>query len=351
MPRILWLYILLVVAALGYTGYWFHLAGRSGETVDALARAGRADGLAISYTVAGTGGYPYRLETELAAPSVGRPDAAAPWSVAADGVVVVAQPWDFRHYIAIAEGATRLSYAPGRDAPDIALAADRARASLILDRRYAPLRLSMEFDSLATADGAAVPMRADKVLIHARRAEPDGGAGGAGAAPMPGNGALDTALRIEHLRLPPEIGGVLGPDIAAAAADATLSGPLPARLAPAEMAAWRDAGGTATVRALAVDWGPLRLDGAGTLTLDAELRPAGTLKTRVAGFDALIDALTAAGRLNDNAAGAVRLALKLVEERPADGGAPVVRLPLVLKDGWASLGPLRLFPVAPLFSS
>jgi hypothetical protein len=187
-------------------------------------------------------------------------------------------------------------------------------------------------------DGAEA-LQVGRLQAHARR--PESGA----------NAGLDAALLIDRLLLPDGAGGPLGREVDVVQADATLTGPVPARLDSASLAAWRDAGGTVEAHALAIRWGPLEIDAEGTLALDSAMRPLAALTARIRGFAALIDILETERAMGENAAEAVRVALALIAETPPGETRPVLEVPVTIQDGWLSVGPVPVVEVGPVFPS
>jgi hypothetical protein len=174
------------------------------------------------------------------------------------------------------------------------------------------------------------------------------------AAAGRGEPALIVAVGMNGVALPPlQAGRVwpLGSAIRSATVEAALSGPVPA--APASAAqyliarapGWRDGGGALDVARFGVTWGPLDLSGDATLSLDAQLQPAGSGTMHAAGQSETLDMLVANRAINRNTEIAVRALLGLLARTPADGGPPEVDLPVTLKDRTLSAGG---FPVAKL---
>ena len=77
----------------------------------------------------------------------------------------------------------------------------------------------------------------------------------------------------------------------------TLMGALPAGPPREAAAAWRAAGGTVELDHFDLRWGAIGLTGSGTLALDADLQPEGSLSGAISGYDQLLNALVASGRM------------------------------------------------------
>jgi hypothetical protein len=337
--RILGLYALLALAAAGYTAYWFHLAGRAQALVDAELDAWRGDGIAVSYTERRTYGYPYRLSTEVAGLALERPAANLPWQWRGERLTVYVQPWNLRHYVAVFEGASRLILDPLGRPLSLDAVADSARASVVLDDRYQADRGSADLHGLVVRGQNGDAVQVGRLQAHARRPGPGAVAG------------VEAALFIDRLLLPEGAGGLLGREVALVSADATFTGPVPARLDRVSVTAWRDAGGTVEAHALSIRWGPVEIDAEGTLALDSAMRPLAALTARVRGFGALIDILEAERAMGEDAADAVRVAMALIAVMPPGETQPVLEIPVTIQDGWLSAGPVPVVEVGPVFPS
>ena len=121
-----------------------------------------------------------------------------------------------------------------------------------------------------------------------------------------------------------------------------LEGPLDARAtAAATAAAWRDGGGRLVVQRFSAQWGDLAASGSTTLTLDGALQPAATATVRLAGYDAALDALAAAGTIGPGTATVARAVLGLMAQ-PGGREARSVELPVTWRAGVVSAGQIPL---------
>src|SRR5690606_17747252 len=138
--------------------------------------------------------------------------------------------------------------------------------------------------------------------------------------------------------------GLFGATIDRLVVTGTLT-PLPADLTADALTAWRAAGGAVVLHQGALLWGPLAAELTGRLTLDAALRPQGSLSARIHGYDAAIDILVRSGRIPAGNAAPLKLLARLLAARSGDGATEV---PVRLEDGWLSVGPIRIAPLPAL---
>ncbi|MSP47823.1 MAG: DUF2125 domain-containing protein [Alphaproteobacteria bacterium] len=114
-----------------------------------------------------------------------------------------------------------------------------------------------------------------------------------------------------------------------------------------DLAGWRDAGGTAEVTRLVLAWGPLKLDGNATLSLDRQMRPLGAGTAKVQGLNPVLDRLVAKGQVKAQDASIAKLVLGLMAQPTAAGGSEVT-VPVTAQDGKLFLGPVPVATLRPL---
>ena len=127
----------LIALVGGYTFYWFTLAEATEEGIEDWRQTARAEGVILRYRGISVGGYPFRLEVEMEAPSLSLAGPDGTTTLSADSVQAVAQPWQPGHVLARSNGPLRIEWnlpAPaGGDAPGQSVAsatAHEAEASL-----------------------------------------------------------------------------------------------------------------------------------------------------------------------------------------------------------------------------
>src|SRR5262249_21307856 len=153
-------------------------------------------------------------------------------------------------------------------------------------------------------------------------------------------------IAAEDIRLPAQAVAPLGHDIAELKAEGEVKGTLPAGTAAAALAAWRDAGGTVEMRRLVGRWGPLSIDGDGTVALDKSMEPEAAFALKMGGLSETLDTLVAAGAVDGKRLGFARTILGALDKNAAAGGAPATKVPVTIQDGFLFLGPIKLLSLA-----
>lgn len=322
---------LVVCLLIAHTVGWFWAERALQRGVADWIEGQRAQGMTLATGTARSGGWPFAVEVELpdivAGPG-GLPAGAVLRTTRAGIGVSLLRPGVLR---VVLPQPVRLAL-PGR--PEIGASATEWHIDVPLQQADRAAMDATGWRAEWTQAGEA-PRSLAADLVHVL-AVPD---------------ALDTHMTFsaQAIDLPPPSAGrewPLGRRLASISGDATLHEPLPDTGNPAALAGWRDLGGRLTVSRGAFGYGPLGVLGSGSLTLDAALQPAAAAELHVLGAAATLDALAQAHVLTADAAMAAKAVLGLLTRTPEAGGAPVVDLPLRLRDRVLSLAgyPLARLP-------
>lgn len=327
-------FVLLVFV--GYGAIWavagFQLRGGVLDWIEAR----EAEGYRVAYSGLGLGGFPFAARVTLAAPVVTAPDGRAlGWSWAGDRAAVEASPLR-------PNGLT------------IKLAGEEA-LSVNVAGKLKTYRGHAEEFTLFTGGEAATGRLTVRGLAMA--AEEPGDAIGLDQLTATGSftkrmppAEPDTGYVLNlsgaGLRLPRALNLPLGNTISHIAADATVIGSAaPSASLHDTLARWRDGGGSVHFSALRFDYGPLSLDGEGTLALDDEAQPVGAFSVRVQGFQQTVTDLAARGIIDDQAASKARIALAFLAGAARQGVPATVKVPLAVRDRLLSVGSVPLLKV------
>ena len=335
--RSLAVFILLVILlAAGWTGAWYVLAGRVSANFLAWEQQQRADGWIITQGAPRRSGWPMAAGVTLPRITISGGAQYLPGGIVWQaGALTVAL--DIRHLGDLYWGVTgRQSLGLGK-APAIPFQATTFAGQVTLSPADRPPLVQLHaaglIAAIMAADGTRQPLSV-ATLDAAEAAD--------GAADAAGN-AMVLAATMTGVGLPPHFLPALGRNLRRLSFDMALSGPVPAEgpaPQPAALAtAWRNAGGSLTLRALHLADGPLTVDGQGRFQLDAFLRPEGTAALHLSGLDAMMDRLAGDGTLTRPEARAIRAMLGLMMRPP---GADALDAPVSLHDGLVSLGAIPL---------
>ena len=316
------LFLLLLVALGGYTAFWFYAASRVEAAFAEQAQALQAQKLDLTWKAIAVSGYPLAFRVRLDQPALHGPIG----EVRLPQLTAAAKPWDLRNWGLSAPGGLSGSATGG------------ARMSALSAHGNVAAEESGETKIWLTLEKPAVELG---VQLAAKDAElwlilP----------PHPprdhGDRALGLGLDVRELTLPVIPAPFKNP-LDEVSLGITAMGQIPAGAPRLAAAAWRDSGGTLELDHLGMRWGTLAVTGSGTVALDRDLQPEGAFSGGVEGYDQLMSALVAAGRMRPSDASLARLALTIMA-RTGPNGRPQIPVSFTIQDGQMMLGPARLGP-------
>jgi hypothetical protein len=293
--------------------------------------AQRDAGYRIAHDPLQTGGFPFVVQITTDALSVAPADEG--WSWRTSGLGVEIQPWKLRRIRIEAFGAQK--FALRRDGAltraTLAAVESVAIATIAESGQIANIALRIRKPRLT---GDIGEIQAGEIWLETTI-----------AIPPPAthrDPSLTLSLAASDGVLPANFDGALGRKFKTLRADIKVLGAIAGGPLRNTIESWREDGGTIEVEWLHFIWGPLDLRAKGTLALDAELRPLGALHADIRGYDAALEALRAASIMSDTTASLAKVGLALLARTPAEGGAPVLSLPVTAQDGALYLGPIRI---------
>lgn len=312
----------VVLAAFLYGVFWFDTADRLKTGIQAWIAAQRAAGNFVVLNNLQITGFPLSFTFTADDAVIGR-TAGRTFSWRAQSVKAVARPW--------APQTLRVT------APDNGVTYSARGNSRNVELNAAALNLTARLDGqgmLERVDG-----RLERPVLHvlgirdeiAASALKIRGAGRLGGAVTLEFDAVDITSGLDILQ---RLGGTV--DRIKAAADVTGDWSLgdPA----ARLDAWRRNGGTVEIRDTRLEWGTLKADLAGTVSLDDELRPLGALTATFLGLGDFIDRLQRAEIIRARDAAAAKVTVNLISERTNSGRR---RIPITAQFGKLTIGPIQ----------
>lgn len=322
--------ILALAAMAGGWALWWHFAAKQFATsIDLWIAARQAEGYKIEALRDPIAGFPFRLRTRIAAPAALAGDGS--WSWAGPGLAIDAPAWSPLSIAFTMPGAHRVSAKDHRY--DIQASKADGVLSLATDGRLDRLTLTASGINAQEQGKPAATIDSLRAVFGEPARDP--------TAPI--SASLSFDLAVETIALPPDPRLALGPRIDHVAAAGRLEGPPPRGLDAASLGAWRDAGGAVDLDLAALAWGPLKLSGSGSFSLDDQLRPLAAASTEVQGTAETLQALADAGLMKPNDATLAALGLALLAD--AQGR---VKLPLTAQDGQLSSGLIKLATLPPV---
>lgn len=332
--------ILLVAAgisAAGLGGLWYWAASEVSTAIARWSQEQRARGYAVAYDGPEMGGYPLAVTARLETPAIASPHG---WRWSGESILGRAKVWAPLTLDLEFPRRQDLSLETHRGLARVSLEMNRGRGAVAFTGGGEVQAAEMELIGVSATRGPG--WRVTAARVHAAITGIEAGPAAAAGPDFLVNGEAG------DVTLPEAIKSLFGPTVSRLAFQAAVFGRVPAGPPAEGLAAWREGGGKIAVEAFAMRYGPVEILAQGELRLDAGLRPEGVLDARIGGLPGAMDKLSAEGLIDENAAFALKLSA-LAMSREEDGtGRPVVDLPITLRDGLLYLGPVALFPLAPV---
>jgi len=330
----------IAIAVAGYSGYWFLAAGEIGDRIDDWAEKQRAQGLEIEHDGTFVSGFPFRFEVTLKEPRVH--DTRNGWRWATGMLRAEASSWDFSEVTVFPDRHNSVQVLlEGGEWHDIDARIDDGRLVVKVDEERRIREIA--FDLRGTEVDGVWPQQTARVgslQANGLAIDDDGS----------GEEVLKTSIAVRDAVLPSDLAEGLGETLDFLDIDASVVGSIPSERGTNEaITAWRDGGGTLELNDFRVRWGPLGVESAGTIALDAAMRPIAALTADIIGYGDVIDALIMSNMIPLGDAFIAKVAFNMLAEKPEDGGPPVLRgVPVTAQDGTLSVATIKVAELPPL---
>lgn len=259
----------VLAAVLLYTGLWYTAGMKVQKDIVATMDGWRNDGMKVDHGRVKLEGFPYRLMITIDAPRVGTRSHG--FGFKAKTLTLVSHLWTPGHWMAEAWGVEANAAADAWEMKD-----GYVRASYRTHEDGRPIIVVDSYNTedftLEKAPGLKAPTSLDGWQLFLRPGKPQD--------------AKDTGLYESHFldfKVTAEKNG------AQFEAEGGISGPVIADWTEKQLATWRDAGGLLEFDALSLSIPNARLKGNGSVSLDENFMPLGSISLDVAGGKATAD--------------------------------------------------------------
>ncbi|WP_419903680.1 DUF2125 domain-containing protein [Kiloniella sp.] len=326
--------LILGISSLGIliafsVAYWFWAAHQMETGLTKWVEKQRSRGFEITHGQLSLGGFPFIVRATLDTPKVISPDG---WWWQTQNLIAEATPWSpLSMQIDLSQD--HLIDGLPHSQPSINVVSTFAKSTAQISLEGELLNARLQADgliitrekhhplSIATLDTTLGPLRPSTA-----------------ENPLQEFNILVKAQDINHpeLRKTP-----LGGPISQLNIDGTLYGKIPKDKIRKALHIWRDTGGFLALHDASLRWGPMLIDARGKLALDNRLRPAGKLESRIEGADEVVKQLEKNGLINKGQSFGIKLSLAALGKTNSRGRHEI-EAPLIMKDGWLSVGPISL---------
>ncbi len=315
--------------------FWFWAAHQMETGLSKWVEKQHSRGFEITHGELSLSGFPFIVKATLETPKVVSPDG---WWWQTQRLVAEATPWS---PLSMQIDLSRDHLIDGlpHDEPAISIVSTLATSTAQLSLEGELLNARLQADGLVITRESHHPLSIatlDTTLGPLRPATAEN--------PLQEFNILVKAQDINH----PELEKTpLGGPISQLNLDGTLYGKIPKDKFQKALHIWRDTGGFLALHDASMRWGPMLMDTRGKLTLDNRLRPSGKLDSRIEGADEVVKQLEKNGLINKGQSFGIKLSLAALGKTNSRGRHEI-EAPLVMKDGWLSVGPITLFKLPPL---
>jgi hypothetical protein len=330
-----WLFALFLAAVSAATASWFVGADLVRDRINMVASEAAAGGGSFSTSDIKITGFPFTFEAEVSKVRITGRTPRGVWEWQADRLKARLAPWRTGGVSFDLAGNHKLRFRLGRQPLDLDITAAAAPGSFTAARDGAPRIFKVTPEKLVIREAVTGQRidaeKASVQLFRFVRAKT--------AASETSSGII---LNLTDVTLPKGAEKVLGRKLQNFQLEAQVLGDTPLPLERPRLARWRRDGGVLEIKNIDVAWGPAKLSGNGTLSLDDGLQPEASLAARITGHDKTVDALVEAGMVRENVARGVKLVLDMMARRSEPGAEAVIQLPLSIQSRVIYVGPARL---------
>jgi len=330
-----WLFALFLAAVSAATASWFVGADLVRDRIAMIASDAAAGGGSFSTSAIEITGFPFTYEAEVSKVRITGRTPRGVWEWQADRVKASLAPWRTGGVSFDLAGNHKLRFRLGRQPLDLDITAGAAPGTFTAARDGAPRIFKLTPEKLVIREAVTGQRidaeKASVQLFRFLRAKT--------AASETSSGII---LDLTGVTLPKRADKLLGRKLQRFQLEAQVLGDTPLPLERPRLARWRRDGGVLEIKNIDIAWGPAKLSGNGTLSLDDGLQPEASLAARITGHQKTVDALVAAGMVRENVARGVKLVLDMMARRTNPGSEAVIQLPLSIQSRVIYVGPARL---------
>jgi len=338
----------VVALVLGYVFFWHYMAGEVEERIETWVGLQKSKGLSIQYKDLDISGFPYRMVLSLNGLRAVKTDKnKSPVSLASPNVTLVAFPWNINHGVIISAGGI-IHIGSSRN-PKFTMDIGKTRSSVNIDfinRKFQRASFVMENVTWWMGRRAKnnTPSKAQEVKLHLM--QPETGISSADAQDMELPIQMKLYLEAKDVVAQEIPVGVFGKKADKVKIDLQLHGEKFPAYSVAGLSAWRDNGGTLSVKNFSVMSGKMDMALDGEATLDQDLKPLGAFAATIRGIDHIVEILSGHSAFQQEPGNMIlqemgRMSKK--EEKGAYHGQATLDLAISLQGGLLFLGPIPVY--------
>lgn len=337
----------VLVVVLGYSFFWYYMAGELEDRIEAWVSGQKSRGLSIRYDDLEINGFPYRMELRLIKLKVIRTgQGKTPILMTSPQITLVAFPWKLNHGVIIGEGGTlRIG---NRRKPDLTMTLGKIRASVLIDfasRQFQQASLIIEKVTWTTGQtsGKSTPSEAHQIKLHLLR-----------PAPSVDGSEMELPVQVKLYGEAQDViaqeipVGIFGKKADQVKIDLQLQGESLPTYTLDSLAEWRDKGGTLTVNTFEIRSGEMDIELDGEVALDMDMKPLGAFSAKIHGIDHIVGILAQLAEFQMPPANMILEELTRMNQPEGAGDRKAMDLAISLQGGLLFLGPIPVLELSPV---
>ena len=320
----------------GYTAYWFIASSTIEKRIIKWTATQKKTGLLFDVNVSEVRGYPLKFEVLFQQPEI--QNVTDKWSWNADMLAASFRPWQFNKFKLVNSGHNTLRYFDGKIWQEYQGDIGNGTASLNIDQQQIE-------QFLINLNNITISKLSDNTtyLIESVQTQVEKFQNINSDEDIISKTFATAKMDIIGLQLPPNFGEEMGNTIEHLSFNVSIFGHIPTGDSDTPVQIWRDDGGTMEINSFHCRWGPLEIDTSGTVALDSEMSPIGSLTADIKGYGDVIDAMIMSNIIPLGDAFLAKVAFNMMAEKPEDGGPRVLRsIPIIAQDGNLFVGPVSV---------
>ncbi|MBT5187291.1 MAG: DUF2125 domain-containing protein [Kordiimonadaceae bacterium] len=331
--------VLLLIAA--YSVFWFQIADKVEQDTLAWIEKSKnsADGIKVFVGDLTVSGFPYKIAVEASSINVTLPAGlynTQSISVMIPEIAVIYQPWKPTHAIVVTDYFDAV-IGP-LDAPTVNMNFDQVKASVILDPDTFKLDNLSVIAQEINWQKATVNSSMERAELHLRKSL--SGLENASTFDLPVNQAV--FFKAYNAEINEFKATILGQNADEIVLEAFLHANQLPDFTRSSLSAWRDDGGTLSIKTFEYGTTNNQVDLSGDLTLDESLKPLGAFDAKLSGLENIIGALAQNEGLSDTA--------KLLLQSQLQNNTEMKDIPISIsmQNGMMYVGPIALIELEPI---
>lgn len=327
--------IIMMLVLIGFSMFWLKATTLLEDYIDLKTTEWKEMGIEFSFKEKELKGFPYSASIALKEPSFKMPSKAGGMEIKFSELEMHVSPLSIQTINITPNGNVRIKTSDRFDASEIELNYDlfdfNVSINPLFEITYASIELknltAKGFRSGGTLEIEELKSKIAKLYIIEASFQ---------------DITFTADFSIKNMNVSPNLGLPIGGNMEKIIIKADILGPIKTNNIIRGLEKWRTSGGTAEIRKVQLNWEPLKLRMSGTLALDYDFQPIGTLTGRSIGVFETLPSFIEAGLIQPRDASMVKIVIGKNATAKTKKGLSKTSLSLSIQDSILYIGPVKL---------